>query len=279
MQIDIHFIKTVHKDNPYQHQFDPNEFYTDENVIDIKNQISMHFNPNGNTAKFHLHTNDTTIQAMDMKIHNISKYELWGWWNKMLLFDKEFSGPELNIYFDLDTVIQHNISDIIHFAPHGKLTGVYCYWKPIDWERSAYVASNYNHDFKYATLFNSSIMMWHGNTLQHITDGFLQDREKSLLLFRGNDEYLARFHSNEIKVLPRGWCYSYFFGAEQGSEFFDKDKEPFVKRNHFKIRLLNGEGKRYQQMIDERQPDQHTKDEIERINELNYNEVGKQVSS
>jgi hypothetical protein len=53
-------------------------------------------------------------------------------------------------------------------------------------------------------------------------------------------------------VLPRGWCYSYFFGAEQGSEFFNRDKDAWKKREKYKIRLLNGEGKRQNKMIETR---------------------------
>ena len=249
MQIDIHIIKTVHKVNPYQSNFDPNEFYTDENVYDLKHQIQKYF---AHDYKLNLLTNDTTMNAPDVKIKSVVDYDLWGWWNKMLLFDKKFTGPELNLYIDLDTVIENDISKIIHFAPREMLTGLYSYWKPIDWEQVAYKSSGYDKAFKHSTLFNSSIMMWHGNDLQHITDLFLDNLDQNLLHFRGNDEYLNAMHRNRLKCLPRRWCYSYFFGAEQGSEFFDRDKDPWKRRPEYKIRLLNGEGKRQNAMINSR---------------------------
>jgi len=248
MRIDIHLIKTVHKENPYQ-RFDPQEFYTDENVYDLKHQIQRYFK---HDYTLNLLTNDTTINAPDVKIKSVVDYDLWGWWNKMLLFSKDFTGPELNIYIDLDTVIQRDISNIVHFANNNMLTLLYSYWKPIDWEQTAYKASGYKQEFKHSTLLNSSIMMWHGNQLQHITELFFDNLDKNLVHFRGNDEYLSSFHKDRINVLPRGWCYSYFFGAEQGSEFFNRDKDAWKKREKYKIRLLNGEGKRQNKMIETR---------------------------
>ena len=44
--------------------------------------------------------------------------------------------------------------------------------------------------------------------------------------------------------MPRGIFYSYFYGAEEGSEFFPKDKDSFVKRPEYFIRMLNGYGKK-----------------------------------
>jgi hypothetical protein len=122
---------------------------------------------------------------------------------------------------------------------------LYCYWKPIDWESQAFKVSNFDPDFEFATLINSSIMVWYGKGWDWVWKQFMEDPETFTFKFRGNDEYLGHWHKDLINTLPRGWAYSYFFGAEEGSEFFPKDKESFVKRQQYVFRLLNGQGKKY----------------------------------
>ena len=131
------------------------------------------------------------------------------------------------------------------YAVKDKLTMLYCYWKPIDWESQAFKVSGFDPDFEFAALVNSSIMMWHGNSLDYVAKQFMDDPEVFAFKFRGNDEYINHYHRDIINCLPRGWAYSYFFGAEQGSEFFPKDKTPFLRREGYMFRLLNGQGKKY----------------------------------
>ena len=70
---------------------------------------------------------------------------------------------------------------------------------------------------------------------------------------------MNRYHRDIINCLPRGWVYSWFYGAEEGSEFFSKDKEMYKKRPQYYFRLLNGEGKRMTEMEATRQPGRETK--------------------
>ena len=240
--INIFVIKTVHTESPYQMEFDPKEYYTDEHVIQLKQQIDANFSL---PYTFWLVTNQTTIAMPGINIIDVSHEDLWGWWNKMLLFREDISGDGLNIYFDLDTVIQNNFDSIIDYAVLDKLTMLYCYWKPIDWESQAFKVSDFDPDFEFATLINSSIMLWHGKRMHYITELFMEDPEAFVFKFRGNDEYLNKFHRDIINTLPRFWAYSYFFGAEEGSEFFPKDKASFHYRHGYFFRLLNGQGKKY----------------------------------
>ena len=239
---DIWVIKTVHKECPYQTEWDPSEYYTDLHVYDIKEQINTYYNKPFN---FHLVTNDTTIAMPGIKIHDCTHWNLWGWWNKMGLFSEELSGDGLNIYIDLDTVIQRDFTSLGDFVPYDKLSMLYCFWKPIDWESQAFKVSNFDPDFEFATLINSSIMAWHGKGWDWIWKQFMEDPENYTFKFRGNDEYMSHWHKDLINTFPRGWAYSYFFGAEEGSEFFPKDKESFVKRHDYVFRLLNGQGKKF----------------------------------
>ena len=243
-QINVFCIKTVHRDyggGPIQDEFDNNEFYLDTHVMELKNQLDQRFKRN---IRFFCLTNESSIASPDVNLMDVSKYDMWGWWNKMLLFKKPYTQPGLNIYIDLDTVIQRDITDIIYYAVHNKLTTIYCYFKPIDWERQAYPASGFNPFFKHVTLMNSSFMMWYDDELEFIWNQFEREMDKTMVVLRGNDEYLNLFHKDIIKFMPRGIFYSYFYGAEEGSEFFHKDKDPFVKRPEYFIRMLNGYGKK-----------------------------------
>lgn len=240
--IDIWVIKTVHIESPYQTEWDPSEYYTDIHVMDLKHQIDEYFKQ---PYTFNLVTNQTTIAMPGITIHDCNDWNLWGWWNKMGLFSEKLSGPGINIYIDLDTVIQKDFTDLPAFAPKDKISMLYCYWKPIDWESQAFKVSNFDPDFEFATLINSSIMVWYGKGWDWVWKQFMEDPETFTFKFRGNDEYLGHWHKDLINTLPRGWAYSYFFGAEEGSEFFPKDKESFVKRQPYVFRLLNGQGKKY----------------------------------
>ena len=127
----------------------------------------------------------------------------------MMLFDESISGDGLNIYFDLDTVIQRDFDAMCDYAVKDKLTMLYCYWKPIDWESQAFKVSGFDPDFEFAALVNSSIMMWHGNSLDYVAKQFMDDPEVFAFKFRGNDEYINHYHRDIINCLPRGWAYSY----------------------------------------------------------------------
>ena len=93
-RINIYCIKTVHTESPYQMEFDPREYYTDEHVYQLKNQIDANFSKPYN---FNLLTNQTTIAMPGINIIDVNDYNLWGWWNKMMLFDESISGDGLNI--------------------------------------------------------------------------------------------------------------------------------------------------------------------------------------
>ena len=216
--------------------------YRDANVWDIFWQVKKHFNHN---YTFNLLTNFTTIMHPDIKIIDVSKWQYDGWWNKMLLFNPEIDKEGINIYFDLDLTIQNDISNIDQFIFPHLLTAVYSFWKPIDWldlnkqEKSV----QEDPDMRFPTFYNSSVMGWVGHTMHQVWRDFYKDDQYIMNQYRGNDDYLGNEWDAILKPLPRGIVYSYYYGAEVGSEFFPKDKEPYKKRPEYDIRLLNGPGK------------------------------------
>jgi hypothetical protein len=216
--------------------------YRDSHVYDLFWQVKRYYKKKFN---FYLLTNLTTVIHPEIKIIDVSKWKLDGWWNKMLLFHPEIDKEGTNLYFDLDVTLHRDITNIDKFITRDKLTSVYCYWKPIDWldlSKQEKVVQE-DPDMKYPTMYNSSVMCWQGHTLTSIWDDFKDDDQRYLLEYRGNDDYLGHMQLDKLKALPRGICYSQYYGAEVGSEFFPRDKKADKKRENYYIRLLNGPGK------------------------------------
>ena len=97
---------------------------------------------------------------------------------------------------------------------------------------------------RFPTFYNSSIMGWVGHTLHKIWRDFYKDDQFIMTQYRGNDDYLGNEWNHLLKPLPRGIVYSWYYGAEVGSEFFPKDKAASKERPEYHIRLLNGPGKK-----------------------------------
>ena len=73
-RINIYCIKTVHTETPYQMEFDPSEYYTDEHVYQLKAQIDANFSEPYN---FNLLTNleKNYLFKYHLNVYsNISKY-------------------------------------------------------------------------------------------------------------------------------------------------------------------------------------------------------------
>ena len=234
----IYVVKTV-TESPREGR----DKYRDAHVWDIFWQVKKYFK---HSYTFNLLTNFTTIMHPDIKIIDISKWQYDGWWNKMLLFNPEIDKEGINLYFDLDLTIQKDITDIDQFIFPQLLTMVYSFWKPIDWleldkqEKSV----REDPDMRFPTFYNSSVMGWRGHTMHQVWRDFYKDDQYIMNQYRGNDDYLGNEWDTILKPLPRGIVYSYYYGAEVGSEFFPKDKEPYKERPEYHIRLLNGPGKK-----------------------------------
>ena len=222
-------------------EFTTKPLYQDKHVWDLFWQVKRYYKK---PFKFYLLTNDTAVIHQEIKVIDISKYKLDGWWNKMLLFHPDIDKEGTNLYFDLDTTFHRNITELNKFIFPGMLTTAYCYWKPIDWLNLSKQPKEIQEDpdMRFPSFYNTSVMGWQGGSLSSIWEDFYDDEDYNLTLYRGNDDYLGHQHLNKLKALPRNIVYSQHYGAEVGSEFFPKDKK-LKKRENYYIRLLNGPGK------------------------------------
>lgn len=231
----IFVVKTI-PENPKK-----KEKYKDAHVWDLFWQCKKFYNK---PFQFYLLTNFTTVNHPEIVVIDISKWKYDGWWNKMLLFHPEVDKAGTNLYFDLDVTFHREITDIDKFISPGLLTCVYCYWKPIDWldtSKQEKIVQE-DPDMKFPSFYNTSVMGWEGGTLCDVWRDFLDDDQFNMTMYRGNDDYLGHQHLNVLKALPRKICYSQYYGADVGSEFFPRDKDN-KKRDNYYIRLLNGPGK------------------------------------
>lgn len=130
-------------------------------------------------------------------------------------------------YFDLDVVIQEDITDIIELAKKPRI--IHCRWQD----------PRQNHDRLFieirGTSFNSSMMLWPGKSTEHIYRDVINNPEEVFkTFFKGSDNYHYWRQRNFWKDIPGGWIYSWNRGKHHPN-----DLEPFKFRPDAKICLFN----------------------------------------
>lgn len=155
--------------------------------------------------------------------------DLEKWWWKLQLFD-EHGWPEqkidINIFFDLDVVIQNNFDHFDSYAVEDKLTMIKAYWKTYDLK-----GTDMDH--------NSSVMIWKGD-LSYLWRKFYKDPERHLMKYGGIDGYLYHECRDYITTIPRGEVYSRLFGIDENRSFnYDVFKEYFYVPE-YTVCIFNG---------------------------------------
>jgi len=146
---------------------------------------------------------DPNIKIVPLDLsHNL---EVW-WW-KLTLF--QYAAKETTIFFDLDVVIQNDITHLIDYCEEGKLCTIKAYWKPhrIDMKPEAP---------KFDMNLNSSVMIWKGD-LTEIWNTFIEDPEKYIFRYAGIDSFLYFHHFEKLSWLPRGEVYSRVYGYDENN--------------------------------------------------------------
>lgn len=159
-------------------------------------------------------------------------YDLEVWWWKLTLF--KFTAEDTTIFFDLDVVIQNNITHLIDYCEEGKLCTIKAYWKPhrIDMKPEAP---------KFDMNLNSSVMIWKGD-LTEIWNTFIEDPEKYVFRYAGIDSFLYFHHFEKLLWLPRGEVYSRLYGYDESNyqiAGMHAVKKYYYKKD-FNICIFNG---------------------------------------
>ena len=152
-------------------------------------------------------------------------YDLENWWWKLCLFEE--STDEVNIFFDLDVVIQNDISHFKDYAETNKLRMIEAYWKPYELSGT---------DMNY----NSSVLIWKGD-LTNIWKQFILDPDYYMVKYAGIDSYLYYQHYDILNIFPRGEIYSRLYGIDENNYY--KAGEPLVslfEDSSYSICIFNG---------------------------------------
>jgi len=162
------------------------------------------------------------------------EHDLDKWWWKLTLFSEQLEG--VNIFFDLDVVIQNDITHFLDYAEDKKVRVVKAYWKP--WAENS-IPKPPGFDMN----LNSSIIIWKGD-LTEIWNSFIVDPELYMFMYNGIDSFLYFHHNEKINWLPEGDVYSRVYGYDKDNWYkFNKDRHDnhkFYFMPDYKVCIFNG---------------------------------------
>lgn len=147
-------------------------------------------------------TDEPRRSELPIRFIDVSKYELDTWWNKMLMFKRGVSGPEKNLYFDLDVNIVGDASFLLDEIYSDALTVVDTPWKDDAWKREFYLGrANAEAFSRYG---NTSVVGWFGDSQDYLTEYFFENIFEVTSKHFGDDTFLnsypkKRYFSRKIE--------------------------------------------------------------------------------
>jgi hypothetical protein len=182
-----------------------------------KRNITLPFN-------FYCYTEDPTGIYNEVNIIPLDTVlRLEKWWWKTTLFQKN-NKKGINLYLDLDVIIQSNIDHFFNKAIHDKLVLICPNYDEIGWTRSSNDMSIYTFPF-----YNSSIMIWYNNENSKIYEKFITRSDYYQNLYLGMD----RFLSYEIDQ-------KYFLDIGRTEHYSRCKIRPYEDLSEFNIKKING---------------------------------------
>jgi hypothetical protein len=186
-----------------------------------KKNISLPFN-------FYCWTEDAIGLYDEINIVPLDEtLDLKAWWWKLTLF-KENNLKGINLFLDLDVVIQSNIDHLFDIAKHDKLTLI---------DRS--IEDNLENSLAFelynritVSMYNSSIMIWYANENQDLYKTFVSNTNLHTNLYHGID----RFFTHEINN-------SRFIGIDESIYYYRNQSCSIFKYDNnqiHRIKIANG---------------------------------------
>ena len=186
-----------------------------------KKNISLPFN-------FYCWTEDTTGLYDEIIIVPLDEIlDLKAWWWKLTLF-KENKLTGVNLYLDLDVVIQNNIDHLFDLVENDKLTLIdKSIFDEIDFDRPPYT-----HERISQPMYNSSIMIWYNNENQHLYNKFIENINLYTSLYSGIDRFFT-YEINSSKFI--GIHENVYYYRNQSCSIFKYDNNQIHR-----IKIANG---------------------------------------
>lgn len=194
--------------------------FTSEHVNRIyrmaKRNISLPFN-------FYCYTDDSSGIGPDVNIIQLDKtLNLEKWWWKLTLFKTNNQNTGINLYFDLDVVIQKNIDSIFNQAINDKIVILENKFFNDMFEKQDEF-ENYDPSIKTFPFYNSSIMIWFNNQHQDLYEKFVNNIQLYTKIYLGID----RFFSYEISSTKFAFLEQKFFYHR--IKFYNEINDGFTK--------------------------------------------------
>ena len=180
-----------------------------------KKNISLPFN-------FYCWTEDVTGLYDEINIVPLDEtLDLKAWWWKLTLF-KENNLKGINLFLDLDVVIQNNIDHLFDIAEHNKIALIdRSIFSVIDTE-----TPRHTYERMSQSMYNSSIMIWYANENQDLYNKFIENIPYYISVYAGIDRFftyeIPQSKFKDIKVK------NYYFRSEYFTDvFYYKEDQQF----------------------------------------------------
>ena len=196
--------------------------FSHEHVNRLYRMVCKNFHGDFN---FICHTENANGIDRNVIIQPLPDYDLENWWWKLTLF--QYKTNEVNIFFDLDVVIQNDITHLKDLCVEDMLCMIKAYWKP-------YPLTEFD------TNLNSSVMIWKGD-LTDIWIKFKKDIDYYMFKYNGIDSYLDHDQSDKLLYLPKGEVYSRLYGIDENNYFrAGYDEVKYFYEPNYNICIFNG---------------------------------------
>lgn len=187
-----------------------------------KKNITLPFN-------FYCYTEDSTDIYDEVKIKPLDEsLKLEKWWWKLTLFKQNDLSNGINLFLDLDVIIQNNIDHLFKLADHNKLTLIDNFSFTSDSD------SYFNKDRNSALeskqpYYNSSIMVWNNNENKDFFDIFIKKYKMYTNLYLGIDGFLSHEISSS-RFLDIGVENYYFRTKSRIGEIHDEHHKIIIDK-------------------------------------------------
>ena len=151
---------------------------------------------------FHCYTENPIDLVDEIRVIPLDEsLNLKAWWWKLTLFKRNDMGNGVNLYLDLDVIIQNNIDNIFDFAIPNRLTIPESYNLDMNF-------TEYHFDLKTLPVYNSSIMLWYNNENTNLYDKFMKNLNLYTKIYSGIDRFFSyEFDQKLFYKLPDKFYY------------------------------------------------------------------------
>ena len=178
----------------------------------------------------HCCTEDSTDIRDEVNIVPLPmEYGLETFWWKVWITSNEFPIKDKCIYFDLDMVIQNDMSRLIESECFDKILIIKAQWK-----LNGILTKGYK-----LTKTNSSIMIWDNTKrIDNMFDIMISNAEYYMLKYHGNDDYMEAEFSSVYDTLPHEWFYTRIWGYDDSDlNQYDSASDKYTDDNGIDIHL------------------------------------------